>query len=361
MRILHLIYDHPRNPWVGGGGAVRAWEVCRRLASNGNSLTMLCGAYQKAADSTEDGIDLRFIGSGESYRKSTFSYAYRASEFLRVYGKDFDIVVEDFAPWNPVFSTLMSSTPTVLHINHREGINILKRFAAFGLPFYLVDMFYNKLFKNVTALSKGTRKRINRAEAYLHPAGISTALYEHGLEGVSDEERLIAYVGRLEINNKGLDTLMAAMPKIKNARLSMAGRGRDESELMQLAQGLPVDFLGFVSEEEKHALLKRASLLVLPSRFEGWGIVTLEAAACGKPVVVSDIQELGYATEAGFGRAFKTGDAEALAEAINDMLDNPTARKSMGARAREFAKEHTWDQIANEFEQYLQGIIKAGK
>ncbi|MFC1769909.1 glycosyltransferase family 4 protein [Nitrospirota bacterium] len=359
MRILHLIYDHPQNPWVGGGGAVRAWEVCRRLASSGHDITMLCGAYPGASDRTEDRIDLRFIGSGSSYRKSTFSYAFKAAGFLRGHGSEFDIVVEDFAPWNPVFTTLMTRIPSVLHINHREGTNILKRFSVAGLPFFLIEMFYHRMFRNVASLSEGTRERIGRPDAFLHPAGINTELYEQGLDGVSDNERLIAYVGRLEINNKGLDTLMKAMPKINNARLAMAGKGRDESELVRMAQGLPVDFLGFVSEEEKHALLKRASLLVLPSRFEGWGIVTLEAAACAKPVVVSDIPELGYATVAGFGCAFRTGDAGGLADAVNYLLDNPEACNEMGTRAREFASKHTWDRIADEFEQYLKGIIKA--
>ncbi len=91
--------------------------------------------------------------------------------------------------------------------------------------------------------------------------------------------------------------------------------------------------------------------------FEGWGIVVLEAAACGKPVIVSDIPELQYAVDAGFGISFKTGDAKDLASKIRFLLENEQLRIEMGQKAREYANDYTWDKISLDYEQFLFKVI----
>lgn len=358
MRILHLIYDHSRNPWVGGGGAIRAVEVDRRLASRGHSITMLCGSFPGASDYTEHGIDYRFIGaSSAGYTISTFSYAISAATHVLRHGSKYDVVIEDFAPWNPVFSRLLTRTPSVLHVNHCEGANILKRFSVLGLPFYLIERNYPLMFKHVSALSEGTRLKLRKPDAIVLPAGIDGAIIGHGarLKG-SSPYPYIAYVGRLELNNKGLDTLMQAMRALKGVRLVIAGKGRDEARIKELAEGLDVEFRGFVSETEKLDILAGAALMVLPSRFEGWGIVVLEAAACGTPVIVSDIPELRYATEGGYGMSFATGNASALSSAIERMLLDDAMRAQMGRRAIDEASSYTWDSIAIVCESMLREV-----
>jgi len=359
MRILHTIYDHPDNPWVGGGGAIRALELNRRLVSRGHKVTVLSGAYAGARDGTDEGIELCFLGNQSGYLKSTFSFAYHANLFAKSRAHEYDVVVEDFAPWNPVFTYRLGQVPSVLHVNHREGLNLLKRRPISGLPFFLLEKYYPSRFRHVTALSDWTRRKINRPDALVLPAGIREDLVEEGarLAGSAKRERTVVFVGRLEINNKGLDTLLEAIGRMDGIRLVVAGKGRDEGRLMEMARGLPVDFLGFVSEEEKRGLLSRAGVFVLPSRFEGWGIAVLEAAACGAPVVVSDIPELSYAVDGGFGRSFRTGDPGDLARVLGGILSDSETPGAMGRKGREFAASHNWDSIADLYEQYLQDIV----
>lgn len=354
MKILHLIYDHAHNPWVGGGGAVRVHELCKRLAERGHAITVLSGMYPGARDYSEGGLRYKFVGSERNYVISTFSYAFKAAGFVKEKGHDFDLIVEDFAPWNPVFSMFLTKKPTILHVNHREGWNIIRRWLLFGVLFFLIETIYPKLFRHVTALSEWTKKKIKRADAVVVPAGISSSI-------ISAEEMAegdyILYIGRLHIKNKGLDTLFDAMKLLPEVRLKLVGRGKDEARL----RGMGVEnaeFLGFVDEEEKIGALKSARLFVLPSRFEGWGIVILEAAACGKPVVVSDIPELSFAVEADFGISFKTGDHKDLAGKIGRLWDDEEARKQMSRRAREFAKEYTWEKIAAQYERVLIEVAK---
>jgi glycosyltransferase involved in cell wall biosynthesis len=116
---------------------------------------------------------------------------------------------------------------------------------------------------------------------------------------------------------------------------------------------------GFLSDDDKKGFISLSKFVVLPSRYEGQGIVLLEAAACGKPVIVSDIPELRYSVDAGFGISFKTGDAGDLAEKIHYLLENSSLRQEMGSRGREFATNYSWETIAEEFEAFLFTVYKS--
>jgi glycosyltransferase involved in cell wall biosynthesis len=354
MNILYLIYDHPENPWVGGGGAVRVYEIARRLSTKGHKITVLSGKFPGAENYSENGLSYRFVGRSINYIISTFSYAMGASGFVRRYGKDYDIIIEDFAPWNPVFSRFLAKRPTVLHLNHREGLNMLKRWPVIGLPFFLLEKYYPRLFRNITALSEGTKRKIGIPGTVVVPAGISAGTITN--ESAVKDELFILYVGRLHIKNKGLDTLITALKRLGGIKLRFAGRGPDEEKLREMAKGLDVEFLGFVNEESKLDLLKRAGILVLPSRFEGWGIVVLEAAACGTASVVSDIPELAFSVDGGFGVSFRTEDPGDLADKLQLLLTDKSLREEMGVKARQYVKSYTWERITDEFETYLEGI-----
>jgi glycosyltransferase involved in cell wall biosynthesis len=348
------------NPWVGGGGAVRVYETNRRLVPRGHEVTVLSGNFPGATDSIKDGISYKFLGSPKNYPASTFTFSVKAALFIRKYGDAFDIVVEDFAPWNPVFSRFMTRRPAVLHVNHREGPGILKRLLLPGIPFYLLESFYPKFFRNVTALSEWTARKTHRFPgAEIVPAGVDFEGIQARLSGAPRGD-YIAYVGRLHIKNKGLDTLFSALRKIPGAKLVIGGRGPDEEALRQMARNLGlqnVQFLGFLSEDEKIRLLEGAALFVLPSRFEGQGIAVLEAAACGAPVLVSGIPELSFVEEAGFGLSFRTGDPESLAEKITWLLKDESARERFSARAKTYASMFSWEEIARNYETYLERVL----
>ena len=354
MRILHLVYDHPKNPWVGGGGAVRVYEISRRLAEKGHEITVLSGNFPGAKDYEEGRLKYVFIGSRKNYLLSTVTFALKAAGYVKKHSGGFDLVVEDFAPWNPVFSRLLTKRPTVLHMNHKEGWGILRRWPVIGLPFFLVEKYYPLLYRNMTALSEGTKRKVGRKDIVVVPAGINSEIIT---EEVMEEDDYIIYVGRLSIKNKGLDILLKAMEQLKGARLLIAGRGRDEERLKEMARGLNVEFLGFVDEKKKMELLRRAKLFVLPSRFEGWGIVVLEAGAAGTAAVVSDLEELSFAINGGYALPFKKGYADDLALKISQLLEDTGKRREMGKKALQSVRGYTWDRIAEDYEKYLEAVI----
>jgi len=351
MKILHFIYDHIKNPWVGGGGAVRVYEIYKRLSEKGHKITVISGNFPKAEDyRVNENFEYRFIGSDKNYILSTFSYAFKAYKFLRENFKDYHVIIEDFAPWNPIFTyKLQDKKPVILQIHHKTGTNILKRYNIFGLPFLFVENHYPKRFKNIISVSVQTLEKFNVSGTII-PNGIQFALDEKDLN-IGNH---ILYVGRIDFFNKGLDLLINTDIKYP---VVIAGKGKDEDKLKNLKSNYK--YIGYADEKTKLDLIKNAKFLIMPSRFEGQGIVALESASMGKPVIVSDIPGLRYVVENGFGISFKNEDIEDFKEKINYLWNNEDLILKMGKKGIEYAKKFTWDKIASEFEDYLLKVLNS--
>lgn len=164
--------------------------------------------------------------------------------------------------------------------------------------------------------------------------------------GLPEDGRLLVCVGNL-YPVKGHATLLRALPALPGARLAIAGRGAEESNLRALAAELGVanrlHLLGVVDGVD--ALLRAADLFVHPSRSEGLPLAVLEALAGGVPVVASRVGGIPEAVEDGrSGLLVPPGDPEALAAAIGELLADPERAKALGRAgferaAREFSVE----------------------
>jgi glycosyltransferase involved in cell wall biosynthesis len=153
-------------------------------------------------------------------------------------------------------------------------------------------------------------------------------------------ERLILFLGVLRYY-KGLDVLIRAMAR-GTGRLLIAGRGPQGASLEALMRELGladrITFLGEVSERERRLLLHACDVFVLPStdRSEAFGIAQLEAMACGKPVVASDLPTgVRLVNRDGVtGMLVPPGDPDALAGALNELLEDEQLRAGLGKAAR---------------------------
>jgi len=146
-------------------------------------------------------------------------------------------------------------------------------------------------------------------------------------------------------------------------KLVIAGEGSDsavfKNEVMSLPEGARenITLLGWVSGEAKSETLRRASFAVFPSRHEVQPLAVLEAMACGKAVVVSDIPEFGFVRDAKAGISFRTGDSQSLAQSMREMVTH-NERQEMGKKGREWVKDFTWDRIALRFEEFLSEVLR---
>jgi len=178
---------------------------------------------------------------------------------------------------------------------------------------------------------------------------------------------LFLYVGRLK-RYKQVDVAIRALAALRRgahpaAELWVAGAGDDRPRLEAAAReaGGGVRFLGFVSEDEKLTLYRRAWAVVLPSLKEGWGITNIEAAACGTPAVAADNSALRESVRDGeTGYLVPTGDAAVLAAALGRLAADAPLRERLSRGARAFAQTFTWTRTASETLSHLEAVAAAG-
>jgi glycosyltransferase involved in cell wall biosynthesis len=167
-------------------------------------------------------------------------------------------------------------------------------------------------------------------------------------------ERLITAVGRLTAQ-KGFDDLIRAYPEIRRAvpgsKLLVMGEGYMRGELESLAEAEQVKgstiFAGFVSDSDLVDAIKSSDVVVVPSRFEPFGIIALEAMAGGTPVVVSRVGGLAEIVEDGVdGLEIDPNSPSSLAKAAVRLLTDRELASRLTARAREKVKAYNWEAAA---------------
>jgi glycogen(starch) synthase len=160
--------------------------------------------------------------------------------------------------------------------------------------------------------------------------------------------------GRVQYE-KGFQTLLDATARIRwdipGLRVVIAGRGSHLDALRQQADHLGlhgvVTFGGFVPDDELRDLLHRCSAAVIPSLYEPFGMVALEALAAGAPVVASTAGGLGEVLRGtGAAALYEPGDVDGLADVLRRVLTDPTTSASLREAAPALLARYTWDTIA---------------
>jgi len=184
------------------------------------------------------------------------------------------------------------------------------------------------------------------------PSGINTRFIDNvtSTEGKTYDA---CFLARLH-PSKGVYDLLEAWKYVyesrKEAQLAIVGAGSIEvlNELKYKIKCLGLEnnvhILGFKPEEEKYRILKRSKLYVLPSYEEGIPITFYEAMYCGLPVVTYYLPT--YEEIKDYIVSVPLGDVKKLAEEIIRLLEDENSARKLGDRGREFAKEHTWDKVA---------------
>lgn len=154
-----------------------------------------------------------------------------------------------------------------------------------------------------------------------------------------EPEDYFVFYGRL-VDIKGVDTLLEAMRGVKKSHLYVAGRGDMEADLQAYARdhGLTnVTFLGHLDKAELIPLIQKAKFAVTPSEwYENYPMAVLEAFACGTAVIGANIGGIPEQVKDGVnGFLFEPGDAGALRQRIQTLLDNPALAVEMGKNGRQ--------------------------
>ena len=340
-----------------GGAETYIHALASRWVKEGNAVTLFTSNDGHLAPNGEtDGV--RIIRRGGFYAVYVIAFLYYMVHFR---GK-FDVIV-DSENGIPFFTPLFAKEPVfcLVHHIHQEVFRHslawpLSSFASFLEGTMMPLVYRNCNFITVSESSRREMQKLaitKRDVEVVHP-GIDS---EFLTPGVKAKTPTILYVGRLT-KQKSIDILLRSFEKvtvnIKGVKLVIAGDGDEMGNLQHLAKKLglgdSVSFLGKVSEVHKRDLLREGWVFVSPSLIEGWGITTIEANACGTPVVASNVPGLRDSVCDGeTGILVPYGDVDAFAKKITHILTDEALRRTLSQNAINWAKNFSWKMSSEKF------------
>lgn len=361
-KILIFNWRDTRHKFAGGA-EVYIHELAKRWVKAGHKVTVFCGNDGHSPRyETIDGVEV--VRRGGFYFVYVWAFLYYVLKFRDKY----DIVI-DCENGIPFFTPLYVQKKKYLVIHHihqdvfRKSLSPLLSMIATTLEMKIMPLVYRKI--PVITVSPSSKHeimnwKISKKEPVIIYNGVDLKRYKPAKKS---EIPMVLYLGRLQ-QYKSLHVLIEAAKKIlehvPKAEFVIAGDGEDKHNLQALVKSLKLEakitFLGKVTEEEKINLYQRAWVFVNPSFMEGWGITTIEANACGTPVVASRVSGLKDSVKNPHtGYLVDYGDVDAFADKIAKLLTNKTVRSSMSEEAENWAKKFDWNISANKSLEIING------
>lgn len=337
-----------------GGAEVYVHEMAKRWVAAGNTVTIFCGNDgNNPRFETVDGVHI--IRRGGFYMVWFWAFVYY---ILRLRGK-FDIILDSDSAL-PFFTPLFVREPVVglVHHVHQEIFKKHLVWPAALLARSIEKYFVPFVYRHTQLITVSESTKQDMLALGLTGSGIE--VINPGVDiaqlmpGEKDEHPLVVYVGRLQAY-KSVDVLIRAFELLHlahpEARLVIAGGGEDESNLKKLTQTLGltnvISFLGKIEDELKVFLMQQAWVFANPSSMEGWGITSIEANACGTPVVASNVPGLRDSVRNPHtGYLVEYGNPAAFAEKIDLLISNSKQRQFMEQESMEWAAKFDWNQQA---------------
>lgn len=378
MKILHIGNYNPNE--VDGGIEVVTSKLCEGLASHGYNTTLLCYSFNKNSIMQNNNFKLINLFCPIMIFELPIP-SLKSIIILINQIKKADIIHIHYP--NPL-STLISSILAkkynkkyVISIHTHIGIDESSEDRGI---FYKPFAFINNLFFLRFAL-RNARKIITPSPYFLQnskytskfeyksvtiPNGVDINRFNPSVDGqkvrrkLGIDGKMVLFLGSLNSSHKGkgLSVLMDAFKKIivqiKNTKLVIVGDGDMKQEYIDYAKSLDLNndiiFVGRVSVEELPNYYAAADVFVLPSIwYESFGIVLVEAMACGTPVIGSDVGGIPFVIgNAGF--LVTPNDVDELANTLLYLLTNEDLAKSVGTNCRKrietvFTWEHTVERM----------------
>lgn len=371
FRLEHWSYDHPANPWLGGGGAYRDWTLLQALSERWDRC-YVAASFDGVETKMDAWPGTIWLGGGSTPGRARFNWIRKARKRLKQMEREGqlpDLITTSPSILAPMPSLRHFLDRTVFVVHHFVGWNAWRNVGPLAPLCLGYERSIARMGRHFVVVNRKVEARIRAinpsARIVRIPNGIDASLLASRRK--PDQEPLVVFMGRLDIGMKGLDRLLDAFVEIRKrvpgVRLELAGRGSvaDVRCLVERIASHPergaILFRQDITEAQKAELLNRAWVFATPSRFEGWCIAAVEAQACQLPVVAT--------TADGFLDSVRDGETgilvaneersvrSDLADAISNLLLDADRRNAMGMAAHAWAGRHTWDQLARRNEEFL--------
>jgi glycosyltransferase involved in cell wall biosynthesis len=361
LKIVFSNYDDIGNPYYGGGGAQAIHEVAKRLASR-HEVAVITGRYPGSQDTELEGVKYRRIGNATLGPKAgQLYYQVLLPKFVRT--SSFDIWIESLTP---PFSTaclqLFTRKPVVALTQILAGKAMAQKYK---LPFHFIERLGLKTYRYAIALTSSIKSEIAQTNPQAKIAVISNGVPDELIETeFVKSEQYILFLGRIDVQQKGLDLLLQAYRPVSNGLpwpliIAGAGHPQDEAYLQQriVEMGLAekVRLVGKVGGSRKEELFRDAAIFVMPSRFEASPLALLEAFCYRAPVVMFAIPEFQNIPDE-CCRRVASFDTARFGEALVKLAADPEARRALANNAKKYVRVFGWNGLSGQYEQFLTRI-----
>ena len=360
-----------------GGAETYAHELANGLAERGHDVdvyTQWIYSPDESAD-VHDNVTVHRICKAR--RKlvtfETLWFSFRARRVIDF--EQYDVIHGTMMPASTVAVTPFNDIDApVVVTSHGTSLGETKAVALETPADYLLKFFFHPMnivmdylagrdADQVIAISDHayeqltTQYGLDEDDVAMIPHGVDTDWFyprEEQHPAVDSEKTTLLYVGRLGAR-KGLDLALRALAAVDDDEIEflIAGTGRHEETLRELTQELgishQVHFLGYVPDEELPILYSSADVFILPSTYEGFGLVLLEAMACGTPVIGADAGGIPTAIKDGKYGLVVERKISKLREVISQLQDGKV-RSEMELEASRERQSMTWEKTVRDVE-----------
>jgi glycosyltransferase involved in cell wall biosynthesis len=370
-----------------GGAETYAYELADGLGERGHEVDV----YTQWVNDPDEEIDIHENVNVHRITKArkklvTFETLYFSFKARRTIDfSQYDIIHGTLTPASTILVTPFNDIkPPIVLTGHGTSIGETKAVALETLEDYLLKFFFypmnvvmdyqaGRSADGIISISDHAQEELihrygfSEKKVQMIPHGVNTDKFQPQGEthpAVSSKKTTLLYVGRIG-PRKGIDLALKSLSEIKDKEIELliAGAGRHKDHLEKTAESLDVAeqtrFLGYVSEDELPELYSSADVFVLPSLYEGFGLVLLEAMASGTPVVGTDVGGIPTAVDDGTTGLLVNRNVPSLTTAINRIVQNKDYRKELRQNAIEKAEDTSWDSIVNSVEQMYDSLETA--
>ncbi|WP_341718040.1 glycosyltransferase family 4 protein [Micromonospora sp. FIMYZ51] len=368
--VLFLNWRDTLNP-EGGGSEVYIERIAAELVTAGHQVTLFCAAHRNAGRSTVTDSGVRVLRRGSRMtvylRAALICLAGRfgfGPLSRRGLGRP-DLIV-DVCNGVPFFAPLYAGRPVIalVHHVHREQWPVVFGPWLARIGWWIESRLAVRLYRRCRYVTVSEASRAELATLGVDAERIDVV--PNGTPPVTGPalprtlHPSLLVLGRLVPHKRveiALRTVAELADELPELELVVAGQGWWEEPLRELAGTLGITdrvrFAGFVTEEEKHALLCSSWLALTPSLKEGWGLTIVEAAARSTPTLAfryaGGVAEAMVDTETGV----LVDDEQEFTTVVRDLLADDVRRKDMGEAALAHAARFTWAATGARFAQLV--------
>ena len=380
-----------------GGQVVYVLEMAKRLGEHGVEVDIFTRRFdnRKEIDYVSDNVRIIRIPCGPRYflpKEELFPYLDEyAKNFVRFVEKKrlkYDILHSHY--WDAGYVVLQikkkMSIPMV-HTSHSLGL-LKKKFLGeisrkADYKFDVRIRTEKEILKQADMLVSASPAEPELVDKYygVHrefkvvPPGVDTDFFNPEAKNISVDlpEKYVFTTGRIEWT-KGFDLLVKAfkyvVEKHVDVRLIIGGGSLKPSrierevraEIRRISEALGIKNyvvqVGRIPNELLPAYYARSRVVVLPSRFDLFGMVAIEALACGRPVVVSKNAGVHKLISEEYGYVVDPSNEKELADKIIEVLDDPQKAENMGAKGRQYVEKNlTWGKLASKLKKIYEDLL----